>query len=272
MRRTLALAAILGAAWAAVAAADGGGPSPGPNWGQPGKLDDAMGLRYVALNAGSNSTVVEAIRTADGNVLRWRSLPGLLGIPMVAWDGTMGGLSRDHRRLVLASFPGTRWTRFVLLDSTSFRVRAKARLRGRFAFDALSPDGSLMYLIQYLGNGYAVNQTYAVRAFDWRPRRLLPGAIVDRREPDEKMNGQALTRTGNPAGWAYTLYMRPGKTPFVHALDTAHRRAFCVDLPWRHSDDWIQSVKMRVRGTKLVLLRDGAVIARMDTKSLKVST
>jgi hypothetical protein len=271
MRRTLALAIILGAAWAAAAAADGGGPSPGPTWGQPGKVDDAMGLRYVALNAGSKSTVVEAIRTADGNVLRWTSLRGLLGIPMVAWDGTMGGLSRDGRRLVLASFPGTKWTRFVALNPTSLRVRATARLRGSFAFDALSPDGSLMYLIQYLGRPNAVNQPYAVRAFDWRTRKLYPGAIVDRREPDEKMNGQAMTRTGNSAGWAYTLYMRPGKTPFVHALDTAHRRAFCVDLPWRHSDDWIRMVKMRLRGTKLVLLRDGKVLARVDTKTLEVT-
>jgi hypothetical protein len=272
MTKTLALALILGAAWAAAAAADGGGPSPGPSWGQPGKLDDAMGLRYVALNAGSKSTVVEAIRTADGNVLRWTSFRGLLGIPMVAWDGTMGGLSRDRRQLVLASIPGTKWTRFLALNPSSFAVRAKARLRGRFAFDALSPDGSLMYLIQYFGRGYAVNQPYAVRVFDWRSRRLLPGAIVDRREPDEKMNGQPATRTGNPAGWAYTLYSRPGKTPFVHALDTAHRRAFCIDLPWRHSGDWISQVRLRVSGRELVLRRGREVLARMDTKTLKVSS
>ena len=49
MRRTLALAAILGAAWAAVAAADGGGPSPGPTWGSPGLVDHISGVRYVAL-------------------------------------------------------------------------------------------------------------------------------------------------------------------------------------------------------------------------------
>jgi hypothetical protein len=271
MRRTLALAIILGAAWAAAAAADGGGPSPGPNWGQPGKVDESRGVRYVALGVGSKYTLVETIRLNDGNVMRWTSVRGLLGIPMVAWDGTMGGLSRNGGSLVLASFPGTKWTRFVELNPTSFAVRAKARLRGRFAFDALSPDGSLMYLIEYRGRLNVVNGPYAVRVFDWRTRTLYPAAIVDKREPDEKMTGQPVTRTGNPAGWAYTLYMRPGKTPFVHALDTAHRRAFCVDLPWRHSDEWINEVKLRVRGRTLVLRRGPEVLARMDTKTLEVT-
>jgi hypothetical protein len=272
MRKTLALAIILGAAWAAVAGADGGGPSPGPSWGQPGKVDPSGTIRYVALNAGWNGPVLEGVRVRDGNVLRWRYLRGLVGIPMVAWDGSVGGLSRDGRRLVLASSPGARSTRFLLLDPVSLKIRADVRLRGRFAFDALSPDGSLMYLIQYLGRMGAVNQPYAVRAFDWRTRTLLGGAIVDRREPGETMNGQPVARTGSPAGWAYTLYLRPGKTPFVHALDTVHRRAFCVDLPWRHSDDWIRMVKLRLRGSKLVLSRDGKPIARMDTETLKVSS
>jgi hypothetical protein len=270
MRRTLALAAVLGAAWAAVAAADGGGPSPGPSWGGPGKVDSARGLRYVALNVGTSGTLIESVRLSDGVVMRWISLRGMLGIPMVAWDGSMGGLSRDGRHLVLASAPGPRWTRFVEIDPATMRVLGQVRLRGRFAFDAVSPNGSQMYLIQYLGRLTAVNGSYAVRSFDWRTRTLNPGAIVDRREPDEKMNGQPITRTGNAAGWAYTLYMRPGKTPFVHALDTVHRRAFCVDLPWRHSEDWIRQIKLRVRGRELLLRRGAKVLARMDTKTLEV--
>jgi hypothetical protein len=271
MRRTLVLVLILGAASAAVAAADGGGPSPGPSWGQPGKVDQRRAVRYVALNAGADATVIEAIRIRDGNVLRWNSLRGMLGIPMVAWDGSTGGLSRTGRRLVLASQPGRDWTRFAQVDPTGMRLLAQVRLRGSFAFDALSPDGSQMYLIQYLGRPRnPADQPYAVRAFDWKTRKLRPGTIVDRREPDERMNGQPLARTGNPAGWAYTLYMRPGKAPFVHALDTVHRRAFCVDLPWRHSDEWIRLVKMRVSRNELVLRRGNQVLARVDTKSLKV--
>ena len=60
-----------------------------------------------------------------------------------------------------------------MLDPRAMHVRARVRLRGSFAFDALSPDGSLMYLIQYLGAPGAAAQPYAVRAFDWDRLKLL---------------------------------------------------------------------------------------------------
>ena len=272
MRRALALAAVLGTAWAAVAAADGGGPSPGPSWGSPGKVSPEGSVRYVAIPAGAAHTVVETVRMRDGSVLRWAYLDGMFGIPMVAWDGSIGGLSRDGSRLVLATRPGRLSTRFVVLEPRSMKVRARVRLRGSFAFDALSPDGSLMYLIRYLGDPTSVNQPYAVRAFSWTTKTLYPGALLDRREPDEKMNGAPVTRTGTRSGWAYTLYSRTGKRPFVHALDTVHRRAFCVDLPWKNSPTWIYSVKLRVRGRTLDLRREGRTIARVDRKTLEVRT
>ena len=59
---------------------------------------------------------------------------------------------------------------------------------------------------------------------------------------------------------------------FVHALDTAHRRGFCVDLPWRNSARWINLVRMRVHGGELLLRRDGKVIARVDRKTFEVKT
>ena len=268
MKRTLILAMILGAAWTAVATADGGGPSPGLDFGNgvvaPGEH------RIVALSDG-RSTLLESIAIPSGKVERMRYLKGSLGIPLVTYSGQTGGLARDDSRLVLATWPGAQsMTRFVAVDPIDFSVQASVKLRGRFAFDALSPNGSLMYVIQYLGKPSGVAQPYAVRAFNWRTRKLLPGAIVDTREPDEKMNGLPMKRVGTPTGWAYTLYSRQGKRPFVHALDTVHRRAFCVDLPWRNSDNWIQTVKMRVRGRMLELRRDGRTIARMDRKTLEV--
>jgi hypothetical protein len=271
MKCTLALAVVLGAAWAAGAAADGGGPAPGLDFGN-GILDASGTHRYVALSDG-RSTLLESIQVSGGQVQRTRYLKGSLGIPLVTYSGQTGGLSRDGSRLVLATWPGARSvTRFVAIDPVDFRVVARVRLRGRFAFDALSPNGTLMYLIQYLGKPRPVNQPYAVRAFNWRTGKLYPGAIVDRREPDEKMNGLPMTRVGSNTGWAYTLYQRQGKRPFVHALDTVHRRAFCVDLPWRNSDNWIQTAKMRVRGGMLELRRDGKTIARMNRKTLKVQS
>jgi hypothetical protein len=271
MRRTLVLATILGAVCAGVAAADGGGPSPGVSFGSPGVVDRTGTVRYVALPSNEGTTIA-ALGARAGRVLRWNYLHGVFGIPAVAWDGSMGGLARNGRRLVVttgASYASS-VTRFVVLNPKTLRVRARLVLHGAFAFDALSPAGSLMYVLQYLGDPNSGR--YAVRVVNLNTRKLYPGALVDRREPDEKMTGIALTRTENRDGaWAYTLYSRTNKSPFVHALDTVHRRAFCVDLPWRNSADWIGLVKMRVRGDELLLKRRGKTIARVNTKTFEVS-
>jgi hypothetical protein len=63
-----------------------------------------------------------------------------------------------------------------------------------------------MYLLQLEG-GSGGGLDYDIRALNVRTRRLYPRAIVDRREPDEKMTGIPMTRAGSGDGrWAYTLY------------------------------------------------------------------
>jgi hypothetical protein len=268
MRRTLVLAMVLGAAWAAAAAADGGGPSPGISFGSPGLVDANGTVRYVALPG--RGTTVAALGVRTGRVLRWGYVRGIYGVPTIAWDGSTSGLARSGRRLVLATLPGYGSpTRFVVLDPRTLRVRAQVMLHGAFAFDAISPGGSLMYLIQYLGGPRSGR--YAVRAFNLNTRRLYAGAIVDQREPDEKMTGQPATRTESRDGrWAYTLYGRTGKGPFVHALDTVRRRAFCVDLPWRSTPRWLARARLHVRGGELLVQVRGRTMARVDTQSFEV--
>ena len=194
MRRTLALTVVRVGAWAAVAAAADGGPAPGLDYGN-GIVAPGGKIRYLALSNG-RKTLLEAIVIGSGKLHGARSLKGALGIPLVTYGGDTGGLSRDGRRLVLSTWPGQPVTRFVVIDPRSFRTKGHVRLRGRFAFDALSPDGSLMYLIQFLGSPNAASQPYAVRAFSWKTQTLLPGSIVDRREPDEKMTGLPVKRAG----------------------------------------------------------------------------
>jgi hypothetical protein len=268
MRRALVLLTIF-ATWAAVATADGGGPSPGLDFGN-GIVAPGGKLRYSALSDG-RTTVLESIVIGTGRIHGVTYFKGNFGIPLVTFGGDTGGLSRDGTNLVLATWPGFPTTRFLLLNAQTFQIRGRVRLRGSWAFDAISPDGSLMYLIHYLGSRNRIYQRYEVRAFDWNTLKLFPRPIVDRREPDEKMTGRPLARTGSPSGWAYTLYMRAHKAPFVHALDTVHRRAFCIELPWKHSGKWIASVRLRVRGGMVELRRSGRMIARMDRKTLKVS-
>src|ERR1043166_4681240 len=222
MKRALALLTILGA-WATVAAADGGGPSPGIDFGN-GIVAPGGKLRYEALSDG-RTTVLESVLIGTGRGYGVTYFKGRFGIPLGTFAGDTGGLSRDGGNLVLATWPGFPTTRFLLVDAHTFQIRGRVRLLGSWAFDAISPDGSLMYLIHYLGSPNQIYQPYEVRAFNGNPLALYPGAIVDRREPDKKMTGRPWARTGSTSGWAYTLYSRAHKTPVINALDTVHRRA-----------------------------------------------
>jgi hypothetical protein len=267
MKRTLVFAVL--AAGVLAGSAGGAGPSPGVTFGSPGVVSHDGKTRYVAMRAGKG-TLVEAVTTRGGVVRRSRFLKGLFGVPLVAYDGSAGGLSRDGRRLVVywpANGVG-RSTRFVVLDPRTLKVRSRLTLNGNFGFDALSPDGSTMYLI-HLKSGTGID--YEVRALDVNTGRLFPGAIVDRREPDEKMTGIPLTRVGSDdASWAYTLYAKSNGGGFVHALHTTAREAFCIDLPLSISDDELGHVRMRLRGGSLLLRFRGRTVATIDTRTFEV--
>jgi hypothetical protein len=269
MKRALVLTVLVAAA-VLVGRAGSAGPSPGAAFGSPGVVSHDGKTRYVAMRAGIG-TLVEAVRTQGGVVRRSRFLHGFYGVPLVAYDGSTGGLARNGKRLVLYSravSPARTKTRYVVLDPRTLRVRSRFALNGDFGFDALSPDGSLMYLIHLKG----VQPTdYEVRVLDVSTGRLYPGAIVDRREPDEKMTGIPMTRVGNAdASWAYTLYSRPSGGAFVHALHTTAREAFCIDVPLKVSDDQLGEVRMRVTTDALVLRLGRKTLATIDTRTFEV--
>lgn len=232
------LTVVLGAAAIAcaavpVAAGDGGGPSPGLAWGGSGIASPDGQIHYVAVQ-GRNETIVEAVGTR-GSVRTYASLRGSYGIPYVTAGGQVGGLSRDGRRLVVASYPGPGdATLFAVLKTGTLAVARRFRLPGSWAYDALSPDGRTLYLIQYFQG--RSTQRYLVRAYDLARGRLYRQVVSDRREAGT-MTGFPLTRTTSADGdWVYTLYVKGNGSAFVHALDAADRKAVCVDLPWRKLD------------------------------------
>ncbi len=250
----------------------GGGPSPGVT-GWDGVLAPGGAIRYVAL-ASESTTTVAAVRVGTGRVERYASVPGgTYGIPLVAYDGSTGGLSADGRTLVLASFarapgPGA-ISRFAVLSTKRLRRERLLELRGSWSYDALSPDGRLLYAVEYLGTGR--DARYRVRAIDLSSGRLLAGSIADSREKRGEMRGSPMTRaTSRDGGWAYTLYAKPDGTAFVHALDTRHRKAVCVDLPWRGVGNALGSVRMAVAGRSLVLTQRGSRLAAIDTRAFSV--
>ena len=270
----LALSAATAVAVAGAAGADGG-PSPGISLGGNGVAGPGGRLRYVAVST-DRGTLVESIRVSDGHVIHWKEIRGFFGVPIVTSDGVTGGLSQDLKTLILESYVGTpsgnTVSRFAVLDARQFRVRRTITLRGSYAFDALAPDASTLYLIQYTSSQNA--NRYRVRAYDLVRGRLLAGAIVDRREPADAMSGSPMTRvTSADGGWVYTLYARPSGSMFIHALDARHRAAACIDLPWKNvAPGALSGVRMTISGIGIVLSqRSIGRLATVDTRTFKVS-
>jgi hypothetical protein len=294
----IGLAAMVGLGLAAPEAdAKGLGPTAAPD----GVTVAGSPYRYVSLhpNTAGAPTVVERIDRDGGRVDRWWYLRGNYYIPAVAYDGSGGGLSVDGRSLVLTRFKfgyPPRETRFAVLD-TALHLRphrheqnkprhaiSRIDLPGYFSFDAISPDGSTIYLIEH---GLSADRKavrfaeYEVRAFDVESGRLLPEPIVDPDEPEERMEGLPVSRATSPDGrWAYTLYDGNGGEPFVHALDTVRGRAVCVDLPqlWARRNLFLLRMRLAHGGGELEVFSSSTVqgaapsppLLSVDTKTFAV--
>jgi hypothetical protein len=272
MRRAVVVTVSpLGLLGPASALADGG-PVP-PAQGGAGVAAPGSAYSFIALGAGRN-TLVERVRRVGATVEEYTLLRGAFGVPGATYDGSGTGLSADGRTLVLAdigdtTYPPTR-TRLLVLDTGRLRARARIELSGYFTVDAISPTGRWLYLIHYTSP--SSGNSYEVRAFDLTRRRLLRKPVVDPREPDEKMQGLPLTRTTSADGrWVYTLYYRGNEAPFIHALDTAARAAFCVDLPVPIEPD-LSSIRLVLASAKTLRIdRGDTPLALMDTRTFAIS-
>lgn len=112
-----------------------------------------------------------------------------------------------------------------------------------------------------------------VAAFSAAGAGRLRGALVDRLEGERDMGGEPIGRASSADGrWAYTLYVRRGHEPFVHALDTARREAFCVDLPLDagYDDQWALRLRLHERKRLLSVRRGRETLATVRTDSWKV--
>ena len=271
MRFAVAALASLALAGAATAA----GPAPMVLRGTPG-IAVAGGAHIVADGRqGAATTRVALVRDRDGKELESRVLRGPLGVPAITFEGLAEGTFANGRRLVLASsiYDDEARTTFVVLDTKTLRPLRTVSLRGSYAFDALAPDGRRLYVLHYPG-GVSGGIRYVVRSVDLRTGRLEPGAIVDKTEPSERMNGIALARAwSRDRTWAYTLYNGGDGHAFVHALNTRSRTARCIELPWAgRAQGVLDGVQVAVtrNGTLTLTGRSGAVLARVDTRTFAV--
>lgn len=261
MAKRLMLAVLLGVT--GIALVPSNLPAKGIGASVQGATVPGLSYRYVAIapnspqgmNSGGKSarlTVVARIDKQGGRVGRWWYVPGPYSIPAAAYDDRAGGLSTDGGTLVLSRFSWIyppRTTGLAILN-TGLYLRhprrgkrrpqgaiRKVHLNGSFSYDAISPDGSTIYLIEHLRPYYG--GPYQVRALEAKSGKLLPEPIVDPSEPWERMEGTPISRVTSPDGrWAYTLYSDHKKgdydrahEPFIHALDTVAGEAVCIDLP-----------------------------------------
>lgn len=251
------------AALALVPAASAAYPAPFAVQGGDG-VAAADGTHYVALAAGSGTRLVAGERTL--------TIPGRFGVARLTQGGQMGGLSPDGRTLVLQSMGIDATTRFAVVSTADLSLQRTISLDGTFGFDALSPDGSRLYLIQH--RTLQDVQHYVVRAYDLAAGRLLPGRIADKTQKSWVMEGWAIARATTADGrWAYTLYANPGGYPFVHALDTVRGVAHCVGLPWAATDqDPVWQFTLALRSSKLLVRwSDGSTWRTVDRRTWRVS-
>ena len=267
---TLALC-VLGALAAAPAAA-----GDGPMFVTQGGIGVVSGTtRYIPVNNGvSDVTELLAISTKDGTELNQTPLLGSWGLPSTPAGAQ--GLSLDGKRLVLAdtSSGQTSPSRFMVVNPKTMRITKRITLKGYFSFDAMSPDGSKLYFIQYVKSGPNTLdlEHYVVRGYDLKANLLVPGRIADRTQKSWVMQGSPVTRTTSADGsWVYTLYSNPAGYPFIHALDTVHGVAHCVGLPMTNQNG-IYNIVLALHGKTLsVHWRSGRPFVNVDTVTWRVS-
>lgn len=268
----VAVLALLAAITAGAGSANGSAYSPGLDYGWEGVRAPSGDVRYVTLGT-PKSTMVAAISVRGGRVVRSRAVRGFYGVPLVAYDGTTSGLSGDGRTLVLGSYGplpgGSGTTRFLALRSKNLKPYRLVELRGSWSFDALSPDGKRLYLVEHISAGRSPK--YRVRAYDLAAGRLLPNAVIDRLVSKAIMGGRPVTRATTPGGrWAYTLYARVEGKPFVHALDTARRQAFCIELPLKLAEAAQMRLRLRLSEDALAVRLGREQLASVNARSFVV--
>ena len=270
MFRRLGLVLVVLGAVAVVPVALAAYPSPYAAQGGQGVMSKDGSLRYVALKSGEDTTL-RAIRTSDGSVAMSQPIAGSFGVPMLTASGPGGGLFRDGSTFVLQSTGYSANTTFQLVNAGNLALGATIALKGTFAFDALSPDGAKLYLIQHT----SVNdlQHYVVRAYDLGTQTLLPGKIADKTQKGWVMQGFPVARATTADGrWAYTMYWNPNGYPFVHALDTVNGVAHCVGFAATSPSGALVDYKLSVKGGKLMIRTRAGVLYRViDRTTWKVT-
>jgi len=208
---------------------------------------------------GNGQTTIAIINTQTGKTMHSFVITGTYTIAEQDFANSVS--SPDGRWLALRQVgqaPSARLrsgnkTTIALVDTQAEKLVKTIQLDANFSLDAISPQGGMLYLLQYLPDG---SGHYYVKAYDTRANQLLPIIIADKSElNDPRMVGTALTRQISADGeFAYTLYIDTWRNiAFVHILPLADKAepggpnqlpvpqfARCIDLPVGKSADLLR--------------------------------
>jgi DNA-binding beta-propeller fold protein YncE len=200
-------------------------------------VPDAAWATMVSATAANGSTVVRELEVQQEPPGRMQTIEGTWGLPTVGLDPLPVGVSADGRTIVLvepATAAADGVSRFAILSRTFDAKPRFVELKGSFDFDALSPDGATLYVVEHLAG--PPEGHYQVRAVDTASGTLRDGVVVDKRTVDEAMAGYPIAQLRRADGLVFTLY-RGAEHPFIHALSTMDGWALCIDLPATGADD-----------------------------------
>ena len=215
----------------------------------PAGTPDAAWTRMVTATAEGAKTQVRDLLLTGGQPGPRLDIDGTWRLPTIGLERVPAGVSADGSTIALVPADGgasgaAGTSRFAIVKhadggrpTTSrdapLRLATTIELRGAFEFDALSPSGDVLYVVEHLDG-----QTgrYQVRAVDVATGVLRDQVIADKRNVDEAMAGWPIAQLRRPDGVVLTLY-RGLEHPFVHALNTAEAWAVCLDLPAHDASD-----------------------------------
>jgi hypothetical protein len=178
------------------------------------------------------------------------ALKGRWGFQVVSLAGDAAGLSANGRVLVASTPPANPAglagpSRFTVLRTAPLRVAQSFTLPGSYTVDAVSPDGSKLFLIQHVEI-----------SGDWT------------------MRGYPLARAATASeSSVYTLYQPDGNYPFIHALDTVHASAVCIGLPLSWTGNTLDGAKLTLSDDGSRLVVSGPHIdtpVAVDTRTLQI--
>jgi hypothetical protein len=174
---------------------------------------------------------LEIIDPRTGIVTGSLRLPGAYHLPAATIGGLPGGISPDGSWLVLQKFDGTGSTvmasHMLVIDTTLAKPPVPIDLKGDFSFDAVSNDGTSVYLIEHVNVS-----NYYVRLYHVQTSQLDPQIVFDKSDGIAAMSGLRLSGIPSADGtMLFSVYARAHKGAFIHALMLNAPIAFCVDLP-----------------------------------------